>query len=279
MKTFAHKSFTLFFFAVLASLREKKTGSREVREGRKEIIRTVLVVFLLTSATFGQELSGLDIAKKTIAASGGDTWRSPKTLHLSGTATLIWNGVEHRLNNYRMWRVFPGANDDARNANGKVRFDAFDGDKLFFQIAFDGKNTIQNLSDIAKVNEETLRWGKNFGFSIFRFVESPGFNVERLPDDKVDGHACHFIKIIDAKKGETIFGVDAKTFYIRAAFFKTPVGFHQRFYDDFVWVKGVKFIQPRSLRIFNDGIKTADVSWEKFKVNEPIDDSVFAIRN
>jgi hypothetical protein len=174
-----------------------------------------------------------------------------------------------------MWRVFPVANDSAHSANGKVRFDAFDDEKLFFQIAFDGKNTIQNLSEIAKANEETLKWGNNFGFSIFRFVESPGFTVERLPDDKVDGHACHFIKIIDAKKGETIFGVDAKTFYIRAAFFKTPVGFHQRFYDDFVWVKGVKFIQPRSLRIFNDGIKTAEVRWEKFKVNEPIADEIF----
>ena len=248
-------------------------------KAKKTISKILILISLLffVSMVHSQELSGLDVAKKTIEASGGDTWRMPKTLQLSGIATLIWNGKVHRLNNYHMWRVFPVANDSAHSANGKVRFDAFDGDKLFFQIAFDGKDTVQNLSDDAKANEESLKWGNNFGFSIFRFVESPGFTVVRLADDKVDGHACHFIKIIDAKKGETIFGVDAKTFYIRAAFFKTPIGFHQRYYDDFVWVKGVKFIQPRSLRIFNDGIKTADVRWEKFKVNEPITDSIFKV--
>ena len=244
----------------------------------KKFIYIVVLSVSYVVVTAGQELSGLEIAKKTIEASGGDIWRSPKTLELSGTATLIWNGIEHRLNKYHMWRVFPVANDSAHSANGKVRFDAFDGAKLFFQIAFDGKDTIQNLSDVAKANEETLKWGNNFGFSIFRFVESPGLTVVRLPDDKVDGHACHFIKIIDVKKGETIFAVDAKTYYIRGAMFKTPLGFHQRYYDDFVWVKGVKFIQPRYLRIFNDGVKTADVRWINFKVNEPIADSIFKVQ-
>ncbi len=177
-----------------------------------------------------------------------------------------------------MWRTFPDENDAARNANGKVRFDAFEEDKLFFQIAFDGKNTFQNLSDEAKRQEESLRWGNNFGFSIFRFVENKDFQILRLPDDKVDGHLCYFIKIIDPKKTETIFGIDRKTFFIRAAFFKTPIGFHQRFYDDFVRVKKVNFIQPRSLRIFNDGVKTTEVFWSDFKVNEPIADEIFALK-
>lgn len=238
-----------------------------------------VVVFLLICVPISaQELTPLEIAKKTIAASGGETWRRPKTLQLSGTATIYWFNKPIVLNNYKMWRVFPDENDGARNANGKVRFDAFEGDKLFFQISFDGQKTYQNLSDLAKTQEELLRWGNNFGFSIFRFVENEGFKLERLPDDKVDGHLCYFIKIIDPKKTETIFGIDKKTFFIRAAFFDTPVGFHQRFYDDFRWHKKPRFIQPRSLRIFNDGVKTTEVFWAEFKVNEPIADEIFMMK-
>ena len=177
-----------------------------------------------------------------------------------------------------MWRVFPNENNAAHSANGKVRFDAFEDDMLFFQIAFDGKNTFQNLSDLAKQQEEQLKWGNNFGFSIFRFVQSKGFKLLRLQDDKIDGHLCYFIKIIDPKKTETIFGIDKKTFFIRSAFFKTPIGFHQRIYDDFKWHKNPKFIQPRSLRIFNDGVKTTEIFWSEYKINRPIDDRVFEIK-
>ena len=177
-----------------------------------------------------------------------------------------------------MWRVFPDENDSAHTANGKIRFDAMEGNKVFFRLAFDGKNQMQVLSDAAKLNEETLRLNNNFGFSIFRFVENPEFALLRLPDDKIDGHPCYFFKIIDAKKSETIFGVDKKTFYIRYAAFQTPISLQQRYYDDFVKVKGANFIQPRSLRIYNNGVKTTEVFWTNYKVNEPIADEIFAVK-
>jgi hypothetical protein len=242
----------------------------------KNLLFCLLIAFIFSVNSFAQELTPLEIAKKTVEANGGENWRRPKTLQLSGTATIIWKGKTYTLDNYKMWRVFPDANDNARGANGKVRFDAFAGDKLFFQIAFDGKNTMQNLSDEAKANEEMLRWSNNFGFSIFRFIESEGFTLARLPDDKVDGFPCYFIKITDAKKSVTMFGIDKKTFYIRYAAFDTPLGFHHRIYSDFKWHKNPKFIQPRSLRIFNDGVKTADIFWREFKVNQPIEDKVFS---
>lgn len=226
-----------------------------------------------------QELTPLEIAKKTIAASGGETWRRPKTLQLSGTAVLYWKGQVYRMTEYKMWRVFPVENDSAHTANGKIRFDAMEGKKIFFRLSFDGKNEMQILSDAAKENEETLRLNNNFGFSIFRFVENPEFGLVRLPDDKIDGHPSYFFKIIDAKKSETIFGVDKKTFYIRYAAFQTPISFQQRYYDDFVKVKGANFIQPRSLRIYNNGVKTTEVFWKNFKVNEAIPDEIFAVKD
>jgi hypothetical protein len=234
-----------------------------------------LVFWLFASVCVAQEISNLEIVKKAIEASGGETWRRPQTLQLSGTATLYWQGREHKMTTYKMWRVFPADNDNARNANGKVRFDALAGDDIFFRIAFDGKNTVQNFSPEAKANEEMLRWSNNFGFSIFRFVENEGFKLTRLPDDAVDGNPCYFIKITDPKNSQTIFAIDKKTHWIRLAAFDTPLGFHQRIYSDFKYHKNPSFIQPCRLRIFNDGVKTADIFWKDFKVNAPIADEIF----
>ena len=241
-------------------------------------MKIIFLILLFAVSISAQELTPLEIAKKTIAASGGETWRRPKTLQLSGTATLYWSGQIYRMTDYRMWRVFPDENDSAHTANGKIRFDAMEGDKVFFRLAFDGKTQMQVLSDAAKLNEETLRLNNNFGFSIFRFVENPEFALLRLPDDKIDGHPCYFFKITDAKKSETIFAVDKKTFYIRYAAFQTAISLQQRYYDDFVKVKGVNFIQPRSLRIYNNGAKTTEVFWTNYKVNEPIADEIFTIK-
>jgi hypothetical protein len=239
----------------------------------------IFLVLIFAASISAQEMTPLEIAKKTIAASGGDVWRRPKTLQLSGTAILYWNNQAYKMTDYKMWRVFPDESDSAHTANGKIRFDAFEGDKIFFRLTFDGKNQNQVLSDAAKLNEESLKLNNNFGFSIFRFIENPEFKLVRLPDDKIDGHPCYFFKIVDAKKSETIFGVDKKTFYIRYAAFQTPLALQQRFYDDFVKVKGANFIQPRSLRIFNGGVKTTEVFWTEYKVNEPIADEIFAVKN
>jgi hypothetical protein len=242
-----------------------------------KILFLLVIVFAFSFQIFAQDLSPLEIAKKTIAASGGENWRRPKTLQLSGTAVLYWNNQAYKMTVYKMWRVFPSENNSAHTANGKVRFDAFEGDKVFFRLSFDGKTQTQTLSETAKQNEETLRLNNNFGFSIFRFIENPEFQLARLPDDKIDGHPCYFIKITDAKKSDTIFAVDKKTFYIRYAAFQTPISLQQRYYDDFKWAKNVKFIQPRSLRIYNNGVKTTEVFWSEYKVNEPIDDKIFDI--
>ncbi len=219
-----------------------------------------------------------EIIKKTIEASGGDVWKNPKTLQLEGRAIVYFSGQPKKLTLYKMWRVFPEENNAAHSANGKIRFDAFEGDDLFFQIAFDGQKTYQKLSEQAKPYSEFLRWSNNFGFSIFRYTKDDGFEIELLPEDSVDAHECYFLKITDPSKNETIFGIDKNSFLIRYVAFRTPIGFHQRIYDDFSRDPKTGFIQPRRLRIFNEGIKIADVFWEKFKINEPIADQIFSLR-
>ena len=100
----------------------------------KFILICVVLIFAITLSA--QDLTPLEIAKKTIAASGGEVWRRPKTLQLSGTAVLYWNNQVYQMTDYKMWRVFPDENNSAHTANGKVRFDAFEGDKIFFRLSF-----------------------------------------------------------------------------------------------------------------------------------------------
>jgi hypothetical protein len=224
--------------------------------------------------------SAKQILQQAVAASGGDTWQQPKTLMLKGAA--IWTPYgktdaanQLRFDDYAMYRVFPADNDDARKANGKVRFDAKFGDSLFMQLIFDGKKTHNYLSELAKPYQKHFSWSNNFGFGILRFADREGFQVDRLTDDQVEGAICYVVQITDPKKMVTTFFVDQESKYIRSVAFNTDVGLHHRIYSDFKRAANVEFMQPTRVRLYFDGIKWMDIHWRQFKVNEPISDAVF----
>jgi hypothetical protein len=223
------------------------------------------------------------VLRKTVEASGGDTWQQPQTLQLNGDAVWTPYGLTdsaHKIDfdQYQMYRIFPAVNDAARKANGKIRFDAKYGDSLYLQLIFDSAVTRNYLSERAKPYQKYFSWANNFGFSIIRFADRDSFLVEKLTSDAIDGNGCYVIRITDPKKFETTFWIDQKTFYIRSVGFKTDLGWHHRIYSDFEKLdagRGKFFVQPRRLRIYFEGIKWMDVSWRKNIVNQPIADGVF----
>lgn len=244
----------------------------------KKMLFLLFLLALLVIEGAAQELSNLEIIKRTIKASGGETWRRPQTLQLSGTAVLCLNGESSNcrmMTTYKMWRVFPSENNEAHKANGKVRFDAFENDRMFFRAAFDGQKTINEFSAEAQKQADNFRWDNAFGFSILRFADGPGFTLIKMTDDQIEGFACYFIRVIDPKKNETVFGIYKKNFRVRSVAFDTPLGFHQRIYSDFKWNKNPRFLQPTRVRLFYKGVKTADIHWQDFKVNEAIADEIF----
>jgi hypothetical protein len=215
-----------------------------------------------------------------VAKAGGDTWQNPETLMLSGQAVFTPFGQispdkKMIFDQYKLFRVFPSENNAAHQANGKIRFDAFEGENCFFKLVFDGKKSNMFLSETAKPYEKHFSWSNNFGFSIIRFANRAGFVLERLSDDYVDGHACYILQITDPNQTQTVYGIDKTNFYIRYLAFKTEVGFHHRIYADFVKVPNVNFLQPTNLRIYFDGLKWMDISWQNFEVNQLIEDQIF----
>ena len=244
----------------------------------KNIIATLLM--LSTLNLHAASLTGKAILQDAVKASGGATWQQPKMLMLKGDAVWTPHGKTDaatmlRFDEYAMYRVFPADNDAARQANGKVRFDAASNKTPFMQLIFDGKNTHNFLSDAAKPYQKHFSWSNNFGFGILRFADREGFVVERLTDDQVEGNPCFVVQITDPKKTVTTFFIDIETKYIRSVAFNTDVGYHHRIYSDFKRAPNVDFVQPTRVRLYFDGIKWMDIHWRQFAVNEAISDKVF----
>lgn len=220
-----------------------------------------------------------DIVRAAHAAAGGEAWRRPRSLELSGIATFYRDGrnsAATSVDDYHMWRVFPDESTEAHSANGMVRFDARSRGRIVFQTSFDGESSYdQNgrVEDAAGAEQ----WRSNFGFGIIRFALDEGFTVSRLADDTVDGHQCYFIEVLDPAGGRTLFGIDTGSYYVRMVGFSTPRGWHHRVYDDFEWHENPRFLQPTSVRLYYDGRKTADITWQDYRVNRRIEPSLFTL--
>ncbi|GAB5415682.1 MAG: hypothetical protein Cons2KO_32850 [Congregibacter sp.] len=238
----------------------------------------VLACALAAGSRADNALDAREIVSRAQAAAGGEVWRDAQSLVLRGYATFFANGAMQRAtaaDSYQMWRVFPRESRDAHTANGQVAFHAQQGENTVFHISFDGLHSYDQNGRIedAAASEQ---WKSNFGFGIFRFALDEGFTLHRLADDSVDGHPCHFVKVIDPTERSTLFAIDRNSYNIRMVGFDTPRGFHHRIYDSF-YSNDDGFLQPESVRLYYDGVKTADIRWTQFELNSDIDPQVFVI--
>ena len=227
----------------------------------------------------GEPLSARHIVERATAAAGGEAWRRPETLQLSGEARFF-DGASatepRRADDYRMWRVFPRRSEAAREANGKIRIDARAGGEILFVTSFDGETTYDRNGPVP-VEKARREWSSAFGFGILRFALDEGFTLERRPDDQVEGHPCHFVQVRDPTGGETLFGIDGGDYSVRYVGFDTPRGWHHRIYSDFYWHEAPLFRQAGRVRLYYDGRKTADILWREARVDGPIPVETFRV--
>jgi hypothetical protein len=218
-----------------------------------------------------------DIAQRMIAAHGGDTWLNPRTLVLEGRATF-WRNAASPItvaDEYRMWRVFDPARQAAHAAEGKVRIDAKSGGRLLFQAGFDGAVTWNEKGVVPKTEADAF-WASNFGFGIVRKIGTPGFRLERVADANVEGHEVYTLRLTDPAGQTTLFSIDRDSYAIRRMGFATPRGWHERVYDDFVWLATPGWLQARKVTLYYNGVKANEVVWEHTHVNAPIDAALFS---
>ncbi len=229
---------------------------------------------------YDASLGAREIVERVHAAAGGEAWLHAGTNVMRGDATLCRDGDPGRCvhaDRYVMYRVYPAElRHGAHAGSGKFRLDAFDGERRIFQIAFDGERSYDQNGPVpperASADEASA-----FGFSAIRFALEPGFTVERVVDDQVEGRPCYFIRVTDPTGTRTLFGVDRQDFSVRSASWQTPKGLHQRLYSDFYRVGDAGFLQPGRVRHYYDGVKSVDIRWTSAVIGEPIPDSVFVL--
>jgi len=246
------------------------------------MIRRLFAIALALAATMpvhADALTAEAIVQRAHEAAGGSVWKRPKTLHLTGQATIYRDGLAAnamRLDHYEMWRVFPAWNDAAHGANGKFRLEARAGERVVIRQSFDGTDTWDANGKVPQA-QASREDGENYGFGIIRFALDKGFRLARLPDDQVEGHPSRAVRVTDPTGGETTFWIDRDSFAIRKVGFDTPRGWHERIYSDFYRVEPSGFMQPGRVRLYYRGALSNDITWTDAVVDAPIADEVFVL--
>ena len=221
---------------------------------------------------------GPTILQRATEAAGGDVWARARTLMLSGRAEF-WGpaGAEPRskADSYVMWRVFDPDRSASHGAEGKVRIIAKNGDKPVFTVGYDGETTWTERGITPKAEADAF-WASNFGFGIIRHALKPGFKAERVADGDFEGRALYMVRLTDPQGGVTLFGIDQKSHAIHTMGFTTPRGWHERHYDDHVRLTNPQWLQARKVTLYYNGVKSNVVYWERWVINGPVDDAVFA---
>ena len=234
---------------------------------------------LVAARAAAEELTAVQIVERAHAAAGGQAWLAAGTNVMRGHATLCRDGDPARCvqsDRYEMYRVYPTQLEHGAHAgSGKFRLDAYAGDRVLFKVAFDGERSYDQNGPVPPERASSDEISA-FGFSAIRFALQPGFSVERMTDDQVEGHPCYFVRVTDPTGTRTLFGIDQQTYAVRSAGWQTPKGFHQRLCSDFYKV-GEHFVQPGRVRHFYDGVKAVDIRWTSAEIGRPIPDATFVL--
>ncbi len=217
-----------------------------------------------------------EVVEHGVAAHGGDVWMEPGTLVLTGQATFYSaDSMVPRItsDDYRMWRVMEPNRSSAHGADGMVRITAKSAERVIFEVGYDGETTWNERGIVPKAEADAF-WASNFGFGIIRSALKEGFTLQSAPQREIGGRAINIVRVIDPKGAETVFGFDSESHFIRYMAFRSPRGFHERFYDDFVRLDN-GWVQARSVTLLYDGIISNTVLWTQAIVGEPIPPETF----
>ncbi|MDJ0977650.1 MAG: hypothetical protein QNI87_03865 [Erythrobacter sp.] len=235
-----------------------------------------LAAALSTAAAANEPLTARAVIERGIAAHGGELFRNPSSLKLSGTATFYdaqTGKAGSTADDYRMWRTFDEARTSAHGASGKVRITARAGERTLFDIGYDGKTTWTERGIMPKAKADAY-WASNFGFGIVRRALDEGFTLSLAPPRNIGGRETHIVRITDPQGAHTLFGFDVESGFITYMAFDAPRGFHERLYGDFIRLDN-GWVQARSVTLLYGGVMSNTVFWSSAAVGEAVEDSRF----
>lgn len=234
-------------------------------------------VMLANAAQSKPQLDGATIIAMAHDAAGGETFVNPGSLFLSGRNVIYdQDGGSRTWDNYAMWRVFADQKADAHAANGKVRIEAWQGDKLVMLLSYDGEATY-NQNGRMEDQSANAMWSNNFGFGAIRNALDDGWVQARRSDRTIDGKPAYMVQLTDPSGGKTLFGFDRSNMQILYVGFDTPRGWHERRYSDYFSKSGVSWQQAGRVRLYYDGVLANEAVWTDFEIGGSYADSTFVI--
>lgn len=243
------------------------------------IITVAIAVLGLVSGSLQAQQSDAAaraVVERAVAAHGGDLWLEPETLELVGTATFYdpaTGAVRSEVEDYRMWRTFEDGRTAAHEASGKVRIIAKAGDRVIFEVGYDGETTWTERGIMPRAEADAY-WASNFGFGIIRSALEDGFALHTAPPRDIGGRRTNMVRIRDPKGMQTLFGFDAESGFVTYMAFDAPRGFHERLYGDFVRLAN-GWVQARQVALMYDGVIANSVFWRETRVNGEVDPALF----
>jgi hypothetical protein len=205
------------------------------------------------------------VVERAVGAHGGDLWLEPATLELVGTATFYdpaTGAVRSEADDYRMWRTFEEGRTAAHEASGKVRIIARTGERVIFEVGYDGETTWTERGIMPRAEADAY-WANNFGFAL-----------HTAPPREIGGRRTNIVRILDPNGMQTLFGFDAESGFVTYMAFDAPRGFHERLYGDFVRLEN-GWVQARRVTLLYDGVIANSVFWRETRVNGALDPALF----
>ena len=201
----------------------------------------------------------LELARAALAAQGGDKFKNLKNVWIYGTADLYAPNSTQSI---------PGKFSIV-TAGAKLRMDIDASPAFKFKQIFDGQQSYSSMPGVAMPPAD------KFGLPVLVKYDQPGYTVSAIPNEK----KLRGFRIVDAEGNQTDFYIDPTT--ARVMKYVSPyngatVGTEN---SKFKEIDGVlipfNFSQRFEMPI---GAFFADFKVKEAKLNQPLNDDVFAIQ-
>ncbi|MEM7765070.1 MAG: hypothetical protein AAF290_13470 [Pseudomonadota bacterium] len=222
------------------------------------------------------DLAADEIMRRAHDAAGGEQWRRPRSLSMTGYAVFYRDGKAVRHEQHSMWRVYARDKQEAHVADGKVRIESMRDGNAIIDLSFDGTTTYTAAGPQPQ-SAADQQWSSSFGFGVIRHALDAGYTLARLPDDLIDGRPAYVINVLDPTGGATRFGIAHDDLSILRVGFDTPRGWHERIYSEFFSNPGSSWRQPGRVRLYYDGIKANEVIWTRYALDRDLPDCLFVL--
>jgi len=241
-----------------------------------------LLAFAFTSchndrrSDINYNITAEELLQKAHAKAGGDFWKNPMSLTLKGNANFFQGDDTLHNEIHNMWRVYATKKEDAHVANGKVKIESIRDGEPMILLSYDGNNTY-DLDGKKEKSAADNMWSSAFGYGAIRHVFDEGYTLSISGEDMVKNQNTVTVKVVDPNKGETFFDITLGDFKIVKVAFDTPRGWHHRLYSNFFEKEEYTWLQSGLVELFYNDIKTNEVIWVDFEVNESLPDSLFVL--